>query len=77
MTADAAEFVRLRQENERLRRELAEARREQVAVRPQLRLPPLPGSRPKPRVSLAEARRMAALAVEMWLAPDRPEDPDA
>lgn len=77
MSADTTEVVRLRQENERLRRELAEARRERVTVRPQLRLPPIPGSRPKPRVSLTEARRMAALAVEMWHAPDRPEDPDA
>lgn len=75
MSADAAECVRLRQENEQLRRELAEAREQVITVRPEFRLPPTP--RPKPRVSLEEARAMAALAVEMGRAPDRPEDPDA
>lgn len=62
------EVRRLRQEMERTRREYRP---------PRARLATPPAARSKPRVSLEEARRMAAEWVAMQQAPDRPEDPDA
>ncbi|WP_017584322.1 hypothetical protein [Nocardiopsis valliformis] len=59
----------------RLRHELERARREYRPPRARLAIPS--AAKPKPRVSLEEARRMAAEWVAMQQAPDRPEDPDA
>ncbi|WP_017590812.1 hypothetical protein [Nocardiopsis ganjiahuensis] len=59
----------------RLRHEMEQAQREYRPPRARLTTPP--AARSKPRVSLEEARRMAAEWAAMCRAPDRPEDPDA
>ena len=75
--ADAKTIQRLTRENDRLRRELEAAHGERVDIPTRVRLTEPPKIRPKPRLTLEEAREQAAQAAAMWRVPDRPEDSDA